>query len=147
VQASAIATRPYAAILGALAALFFLRVAGQALVAFAGTPGLPPMGEWYSGLLPYPLLLPAQIGILGLLGWICADFARGDGYWVRPRPRLGRWLARASYLYVAAMLVRYVATMALHPERRWLGTGTIPVVFHWVLASYLFTLARFHTRG
>jgi hypothetical protein len=147
VQASAIATRPYAAILGALAALFFLRVAGQALVAFAGTPGLPPMGEWHSGLLPYPLLLSVQVGILALLGWICADFARGDGYWVRPRPRLGRWLARASYLYAGAMLVRYVATMALHPERRWLGTGTIPVVFHWVLAAYLFTLARFHTRG
>jgi hypothetical protein len=146
VQASAIATRPYAALLGLLAALFLLRVAGQALVAYARTPGLPPMGEWYSGLLPYPLLLPAQVLILALLSWICADFARGDGYWVRPHPRLGRWLARASYVYAGGMLVRYAVTMALHPERRWLGTGTIPIVFHWVLAAYLFTLARFHTR-
>jgi hypothetical protein len=36
--------------------------------------------------------------------------------------------------------------MALHPERRWLGPGTIPIVFHWVLAAYLFTFAHFHTR-
>jgi hypothetical protein len=36
--------------------------------------------------------------------------------------------------------------MALYPERRWLGTGTIPIVFHWVLAAYLFTLAHFHAR-
>ena len=85
----AIPTRPYAVLLAVLAALFLLRVAGQALVAFAGTPGLPPMGEWYSGLLPYPLLLPAQVLILAVQGWICADFARGDGYWVRPRRAWG----------------------------------------------------------
>jgi hypothetical protein len=97
VRAHATSTRPYAALLGLLAALFLLRVAGQALVAFAGTPGLPPMGEWDSGLLPYPLLLPAQVVILALLGWVCADLARGDGYWVRPRPRLGRWLQRANH--------------------------------------------------
>jgi hypothetical protein len=146
-QAQAIPTRPYAALLGVLAALFLLRVVGQALVAFLRTPGLPPMGEWSSGLLPYPLLLPTQALILGLLGWICADFARGQGYWVRPRPRLGRWLGRIGYVYAGVMLVRYVVTMALHPERRWLGTGTIPIVFHWVLAAYLLVLARFHTRG
>ena len=145
-RAPAISIRPYAVLLAVLAALFLLRVAGQALVAFAGTPGLPPMGEWYSGLMPYSLLLPAQVLILGVQGWMCADFARGDGYWVRPRPRLGQWLARASYVYAGAMAVRYVVTMALHPERRWLGTGTIPIVFHWVLAVYLFTFARFHTR-
>jgi len=96
-----------------LAALFLLRVLGQALVA----------------------------------AWICADFVRGTGVWVRPRPRFGRWLRGLSSLYAGAMLVRYVVTMALHPERRWLGTGTIPIVFHWVLAGYLFTLGHFHVRA
>jgi hypothetical protein len=146
VRAPGIPTRSYAALLALLAALFLLRVVGQALVAFFQEPGLPPMAEWYSGLLPYPLLLPTQVLLLALLSWICADFARGDGYWLRPRPRLGRWLARVSYVYAGAMLVRYLVTMALHPERRWLGTVTIPIVFHWVLAAYLFTLAHFHTR-
>ena len=97
--------------------------------------------------IPYPFLLPVQVIILALQGWVCADFARGEGYWVRPRPGLGRWLQRASYVYAGAMLVRYVVTMGVHPERRWLGTGTIPIVFHWVLAAYLFTLGRFHARA
>jgi hypothetical protein len=147
VPAPRIPPRPYAALLVGLAALFLVRVVGQALVAFFQTPGLPPMDEWYSGLLPYPLLLPTQAVILGLLGWICADFVRGDGYWVRPRPRLGRWLTRIGSVYAGGMLLRYVVTMTLHPERRWLGTGTIPIVFHWVLAAFLLVLARFHTRG
>jgi hypothetical protein len=29
--------------------------------------------------------------------------------------------------------------MARRPEQRWLG-GTIPIVFHWVLAVFLFVL-------
>jgi hypothetical protein len=139
--------RAYAAVLGGLAGLFFLRVLGQALVAFGGVGFLPPMAEWYSGLVSYPLLLPAQLGILGLLGWIVADLTRGHGTFAAPRPRLGRALGWFGALYAAAMLVRYAVTMALHPERRWLGTGTIPIVFHWVLAACCLTLARYHTRS
>jgi hypothetical protein len=122
-------------------------VAGQALVAFAGVTFLPPMSEWYSGLLPYPLLLPAQVAILGAQAKISLDFARGRGGLVTARPRLGRVLVPGAVLYFAAMLARYVLTMAWYPERRWLGTGTIPVVFHWVLAAYLFVLGRHHARG
>jgi hypothetical protein len=52
----------------------------------------------------------------------------------------GDWLRWGSYLYAAAMLVRYAAQMVVHPEWRWLG-HTIPVAFHLVLASYLFVLS------
>ena len=137
--------RAYAVALWLLAALFFLRVLGQVLVAFAHVGWLPAMGEWYSGLLPYPLLLPAQILILTVMLKIGLDFSRGAGWSVVPRPRLAPWLVGFSAVYFAVMVIRYVLTMALHPERRWLGTGTIPVVFHWVLAGYLFTLGRFHS--
>lgn len=126
----------YASVLLGLAFLFLLRVLGQVLVAFFDVGFLPPMAEWYSGLVPYPVLLPAQVVILGLLAWICLDFARGTGVWVRPRPRLGRWLRWVSYLYAGAMLVRYAV----------LRTGTIPIVFHWVLAAFLFTLGHYHAR-
>jgi hypothetical protein len=51
-----------------------------------------------------------------------------------------------TLLYLAAMLLRYVMTMAWYPERRWLGTGTIPTVFHVVLAVYMLTLGRFYLR-
>jgi hypothetical protein len=119
-------------------------VAGQALVAFVDVAFLPPMGEWYSGLLPYPLLLPAQIAILAFQAMVARAFWTGRGVLVTPRPRLGRVLIVASAVYFAAMVVRYAVTMTLHPERRWVGTGTIPIVFHWVLAAWLYVLGHFH---
>ena len=130
-----------------LAFLFFLRVVGQALVAFVGVTVLPPMSEWYSGLLPYRLLLPAQIAILTLQAWISLQLARGHGVLITPRPRVGRVLITLGVVYFLTMALRYAVTMTWYPERRWLGTGTIPSVFHWVLAAYLFTLGRHHARG
>jgi hypothetical protein len=41
------------------------------------------------------------------------------------------------------MAVRYVVRMGRQPDQRWFG-GTIPIVFHWVLASFLFVLGSFH---
>jgi hypothetical protein len=41
------------------------------------------------------------------------------------------------------MLVRYVVRMRRRPEARWFG-GTIPMVFHLVLATYLYALGSFH---
>lgn len=134
-------------VLSVLAGLFLLRVAGQALVAVADVSFLPPMSEWYSGLLAYPVLLPVQLVILGVQAWISVDFARGRGRFVVPHPRMGRALVVLGCVYAAAMIARYVLTMTWYPERRWLGTGTIPIVFHWVLAAYLIVLGRYHVRG
>ena len=130
-------------VLWLLATLFLLRVLGQALVATAGPTWLPPMAAWQSGLLPYPVLLVAQVAILVLQAWIALDVTRGRGRFARRCPPVGRALRWISYGYAGAMAGRYVLTMALRPERRWLG-GTIPIVFHWVLAAYLFTLGRYH---
>lgn len=140
-------TRSTAVVLGVLALLFFLRVLGQILVAFGGVRWLPPMDEWYSGLLPYPLLLPAQLVILLVQRKMIADFWRGEGFFVVPRRRLGVAVCWFSLVYFAAMALRYAITMSRYPERRWLGTGTIPIVFHWVLAAYLFVFGRFHVRA
>lgn len=136
--------RTYGLLLSILAGLFLARVAGQALVAFLGAPWLPPMGEWYSGLLPYPLLLPAQVGILLVQGKISLDLVRGHGAFCGPGSRTGRVLLRLGLLYLAGMLLRYALTMSWYPERRWLGTGTIPTAFHVVLALYVLTLGRFY---
>ncbi len=53
--------RRYAILLSLLTFLFVLRVLGQILVTFFGVEFLPAMEHWYSGLLPYPILLPIQI--------------------------------------------------------------------------------------
>ena len=126
-----------------LTLLFALRVAGQVLVALFGPPFLPPMEDWYSGLIPYPILLPIQILILLLMLKINADMARGTGFFAVPRIFLGTPLRWFSFLYFTSMIVRYILTMAWVPRNRWF-VGTIPIFFHLVLAGYLFTVSRYH---
>jgi hypothetical protein len=139
--------RALAPLLWALLGLFALRVAGQALVGAFDVPFLPPMRAWYSGLVPYPVLLPIQVALLACMAAIALDFTRGEGRFVLPRPRLGGRLRVFAWLYAVAMAIRYAVTMAINPERRWLGEGTIPIVFHWVLAAFLLALAHYHLRA
>lgn len=94
-----------------------LRVAGQALVAFLNVSFLPPMTQWYSGLIPYPILLPVQIIMIVVMIKIVTDFTRGRGYFVIPRPRIGFLMKWISYLYFSSMIIRYLLTMTWHPER------------------------------
>ncbi|MEX2286616.1 MAG: hypothetical protein WD648_05965 [Planctomycetaceae bacterium] len=138
--------KSYAIILGFLAFAFCLRVLGQVLVAFGHVSFLPPMDEWYSGLLPYPVLLPIQILILAVQAKVSLDIWRGSGFFAIPRPRSGMALCVFSYVYFAAMVLRYVLTMSLYPERRWFG-GTIPIFFHFVLAAYVFLLGRYQVQA
>ena len=111
---------------------------GQAGVFFLDVGWLPPLNHWYSGLLAYQYLLPAQCLILLLMVKINRDVYRQNGYF----SSLGRKTSTAirwfSYIYAGSMLVRYAVTMYAYPERRWLGEGTIPITFHLLLALYLY---------
>ena len=49
-------------------------------------------------------------------------------------------LRRFAAAYVLFMILRYVAEMIFHPERRWLGV-IIPVIFHLILAAWCALLA------
>ena len=135
------ARRRAAMLLWILTGLFLGRVVGQILVAFFGVRFLPPMPEWYSGLLPYPLLLPVQIALLAWMFYLNRGVAQGHIF-AAPRPGLGRFLLAFSVLYALFMLARYFISGSLHPERRWWPPGSIPIVFHWILASYVWTLGR-----
>ncbi|MDP3775496.1 MAG: hypothetical protein Q8Q85_14650 [Gemmatimonadales bacterium] len=136
-------SRRYAPVLWTLLALFCLRVLGQVLVVFFNVRWLPPMKEWYSGLLPYPLLLPAQILIIALFAKICTDFSRGRGFFVEPRPFFARYVLGFGYGYLAVMVLRYPMRMYLHPEARWFGQA-IPIFFHWILATHIILVGRYH---
>ncbi len=136
----------YPLLLGVFTLLFLGRVAGQALVAFFDVAWLPPMERWFSGLLPYVVLLPVQVVILALMFRIVSDFARGYGYFVVPRPGAARFIKWFSCIYFVSMILRYVFTMWLQPEVRWF-TGTIPIWFHMVLAAFLYAYSRFHLRA
>jgi len=132
-----------APLLWVLLALFAMRVAGQALVAFLDVRFLPPMQEWYSGLLAYEYLLPAQIIIIALMARICLDFTRGRGFFIEPRRFFASYWLYFGYVYLAVMILRYPVQMLLHPEARWFG-GTIPIFFHWVLAAFVICVGLYH---
>ena len=89
-----------------LLSLFALRVAGQLLVVAGAAPFLPPVEDWQSGLLPYPLLLLSQIVILAVLATVCVQFSRGRGYFVRPHAWLATPLWIAGWIYAIGMIVR-----------------------------------------
>lgn len=127
------------------AALFALRVFGQVVVALYAPRWLPAMEHWYSGLMPYRYLLPAQFVLLTLMVLIAYDIQRMDGFFAA-----GGWealspaLRLAAVVYFGAMVARYVLTMALRPERRWFKR-TIPIWFHMVLATALWTFGSYHS--
>lgn len=133
------------ALLWALLGLFVLRVVGQALVAFFDVGFLPPMEHWYSGLMPYRYLLPAQVVIIALMVTICIDFTRGAGFFFEARRFFAVHWLYFGYVYFAAMVARYPIQMYLHPEARWLG-GAIPIFFHWVLAAFVIAVGLDHRK-
>src|SRR5687768_14383110 len=88
-----------------LLALFCLRVLGQVLVAFWNVRSLPPMSEWFSGLIPYPVLLASQVLIIVLLGTVCIQFSRGRGWFVERRRKFGLALTYFGLIYLGSMVV------------------------------------------
>jgi len=127
--------------------LLVLRVAGQIVVVVRAPRWLPPMDQWQSGLLPYPVLLFGQAIVVTLMVWISLDVARGSGLSIQPRrPALGDALLWISYVYFGGMILRYIVRMRRRPDQRWLG-GTIPIIFHSVVAAFLFTFGRYHIIG
>ncbi len=128
-----------------LLTLFCGRVLGQLLVALFSVTFLPPMEEWFSGTLAYRPLLASQILIILLYGKVALDFTRCRGFFARPSRRLGEGLLLFGSLYMGVMLIRYAIRMSLYPHERWAG-GSIPIFFHWILASFLLVVAHFHRR-
>jgi hypothetical protein len=125
------------ALLSILLALFVARVAGQILVVLRQTRWLPPMKDWYSGLMPYRYLLPSQIAIIVLMVVMIRQVASG----APPNRSLAMGIFAFASVYAMAMLVRFVILRRRHPDYRWYEGGMIPILFHWVLASFLFTYA------
>ena len=127
--------RAYAVVMGVLLLLFLLRVVGQIVVATAAPRWLPPMPRWYSGLMPYRYLLPAQLVFLVLMTAMLVSVARGTAPLGTRSVGVGTWLVWASYVYALGMVVRAIRYVTATPARRGV---LIPIVFHFVLAAFLF---------
>ncbi len=125
------------ALLLILLALFVARFAGQIVVVLMQPRWLPPMKDWYSGLMPYRYLLPSQIAIIVLMIAMIRQVASG----APPNRSLAIGIFAFAVIYAIAMLVRFVILRRRHPDSRWHEGGMISILFHWVLASFLFTYA------
>jgi hypothetical protein len=117
-----------ATVLWLLTGLFALRVAGQILVVLNA---------------PYRVLLPVQLVMLGLMACIDISISASSGPPASRVDWLGWTLVAFSVIYAATMAIRYVVRMRRRPEARWFG-GTIPIVFHVVLATYVYAFGSFH---
>jgi hypothetical protein len=76
-RAGTLETDEVASVLWLLTGLFLLRVLGQIAVPLRAPSWLPPMVEW--NLVPYRLLLPVQLAILGVMTWIGVSFSTSSG--------------------------------------------------------------------
>jgi len=122
-----------------LLALFLARVLGQIFAATLAPSWLPPMRRWYSGLMPYRYLLPTQIVFLVIMAAMTVSVAHESAPLGVEAPAVGTWVIRASCVYALGMVVRSVRYARTPPERRGV---LIPIVFHFVLATFLFTYGR-----
>src|SRR5688572_28032971 len=111
------------ALLLILLALFVARVAGQIVVALAQPRWLPPMKDWYSGLLPYRYLLPAQLAIIALMIVMLRQVSSG----ATPNRGLAIGIFAFVTVYALAMLVRFAILRRRHPDHRWYEGGLIPI--------------------
>ena len=132
-------------ILVALTVLFSLRVLGQVLVAFFSVPWLPSMEQWYSGLVPYPILLVIQLAMVTVMMKLSIEISRGAGRFAKQHPSWSPILVSFSAIYAGGMALRYILTMLFRPELRWFG-HTIPIFFHFVLAGFIFILGLYHAK-
>jgi len=121
--------------------LFILRVIGQVIVVLYSPSWLPPIKEWYSGLIPYPFLLPIQIVLIIFMTKVSWDNTKKAGYFFVTRPKTKKILVVISLVYFLIMFVRFMLSIALIPENRWFKDA-IPIIFHWVLATYIFLLTK-----
>jgi len=124
-------------------AVFAARICGQALAAAGESAWLPPMTDWYSGLIPWTLLLPLQLLILVAMSILATLHALGESTGApRFSSRFRKAVLSFAAVYLAAMMIRFVlhANAMAGSGEFWLR-GTIAIFTHWVLAGFLLAIA------
>ena len=135
--------KPYSNILLVLLLCFCFRVAVQGIQYFFSIGFLPSFSLWHSGTLSYPVLVLFQLIIIIFFAWISYQVSSDK---LTPSNIVGKRLIVLASIYGFVMIVRYIIKMSLYPTERWFG-GSLPILFHIVLASFLLTLGIFHVKN
>jgi len=130
-----------AALLWSCVSLFAARVIGQLEALLVAPSWLPDMDAWYSGLMPYHFLLPAQIALLMFMAVVASSRRVRSGGFARANPRLAGALRILACVYFVVMAVRLGVNVNVNEWDYW-REGAIPVAFHWVLALFVLVSAR-----
>jgi len=117
------AGREVAVLLWSCTALFAARVIGQFEALVAAPAWLPDMDAWYSGLLPYYLLLPVQILLLMSMTVVAWNRRVRTGRFAMARPRL----ARESESETTNELLGYEISPKLYSQLRALNADSLPL--------------------
>lgn len=134
-------SRSAAVLLWSCIGLFAARVIGQLETLLVQPRWLPDMDAWYSGLLPYPLLLPAQIAILMMMATVAWNRRVRTGCFARANPRGAGALRIFAGIYFVVMAVR-LGVNVIDNGADFRLHGAIPVAFHWVLALFIVVSGR-----
>ena len=119
-----------------LTALFVLRVCAQLLQALFPVGWLPEFEAWQSGVLPYPVLLAAQLAIIGFMSFVLNRVRNGT---IRARPWKYRVCLVFGGAYFAVMAFRWVAGLTIPADQAWFAKS-LPAFFQLVLASFILLL-------
>lgn len=126
-----------------LTGLFAGRVVGQMVQFWLPQSFLPEFGSFQGSNLPYSVLLPSQILILGFMAWILGKVQARE---LRPSARTAAVLAWLGGIYMFGSMVRIVVGLTLPGASSWF-TAWVPAAFHVVLAAFVLTLARCFSPG
>ena len=126
--------------LGALTLLFALCVTAQALQRVFELEVLPTFEAWHGGLLPYWLLLTAQIALLGVMVRTVVLVAADRVAATRGKAVV---LLTIGSLYLATMSFRFLAGQTILEENTWFAAW-LPALFHIDLALFVVLLGHYH---
>lgn len=136
-----IAARQAGTLLWICVALFAFRVIAQVEVLLLAPAWLPDMDAWYSGWMPYSVLLPAQIAILASMAVAAWNPRIRHGLFALTHPRAAAALRVFAVAYFVVMAARLLWILEQYAFEYW-REGAIPVAFHWVLALFLLISGR-----
>ena len=137
--------QPYLWMIWTSLILFACRISSQVFVGIYSPTWLPPWEEWYWGFVPYPPLFLSELSLLMVMTLVAYDSSRKNGWFFKNIQKHAIGLNRFVIIYFFCNALRYVMTMALHPDHRWLK-GTIPIGCHFVLILFLYSSVR-HTKS
>lgn len=118
---------------------FLVRVVGQVIQVFWPVSFLPTLEMWQGSGLPYPILLPAQIVILGFMGWVSWRMAVGRTVFGH---RASKGLFIFGVLYFLVMGARLVLGLTIYSDILWFASP-IPASFHLVLAAEVMLISAY----